>query len=63
MLGFCAPEMLTKFWGFAAGMDFDTQYFLNLMSQMHDFCLSNSIPSIFYGIISFIPILQISKYT
>ena len=24
-VGFCAPEMLTKFWDFAAGMDFDTK--------------------------------------
>ena len=24
-VGFCAPEMSTKFWYFAAGMDFGTQ--------------------------------------
>ena len=24
-VGFCAPEMPTKFWDFAAGMDFDTK--------------------------------------
>ena len=24
-MGFCAPEMLTKFWGLTAGMDFDIQ--------------------------------------
>ena len=23
-VGFCAPEISTKFWDFAAGMDFDT---------------------------------------
>ena len=48
-VGFCAPEMSTKFWDFAVGMDFDTSYILNEMSQMHDFCPSNSVPTIFYG--------------
>ena len=24
-VGFCDPEMSTKFWDFAAGIDFDTQ--------------------------------------
>ena len=24
-VGFCSPEMLTKFWDFAAGMEFETQ--------------------------------------
>ena len=36
-VGFCAPEMSTKFWDFAAGTDFDTSYILNGVSQMHDF--------------------------
>ena len=34
---------------FAAGMDFDTSYILNEMSQMHDLCPSNCVPPIFYG--------------
>ena len=30
-IGFCGPEISTKFWYFAAGMDFDTPQILNLM--------------------------------
>ena len=48
-MSFSAPGMSTKFGDFAAGMDFDTQYILNLMSRMHDFHPNNSTPSIFYG--------------
>ena len=45
-MGFCASKVSTKFWRFAAGMDFDTQEFLNKISQMLDFCPNNSIPPI-----------------
>ena len=43
------PKILTKFWDFAAGIVFDIKQILKLMSQMHGFSLSNSIPSIFYA--------------
>ena len=55
-VGLCAPEMLTKFWDFAAGMDFDTWQILNFLSWMHDFHPSNSIPSYSMEITLFIPI-------
>ena len=57
-----APEMSTKFWGFAAGMAFGTKQIFNLMSWMHDFHPGNSIAFIFMKITSFITIgLQISN--
>ena len=48
-MGLCLPEITTKLWNFAAGMDFDTTCILNKMSQMYGFCPSNSVPTIFYG--------------
>ena len=45
---FCALEISTKFWDFAAGMDFGTSYILSKMSQMHDFHPNNSATIIYY---------------
>ena len=47
-MGYCGYKVLTKFWDFAAGMDFETSRILNKMSQINDLSPNNSNPPMFY---------------